>query len=290
MIGLGHRARASGPARSTSAPRASSTPARSRRPGSGCTSAGLAAPARDRRACCWPRRSRPGRSGWLVPVLLRAALRRARGDQHAAAQLRGRGAGQPDGAGAAAGGQRHLSAERSDRGGGPAPAAAGHPAARGTRCSRWSRRRRSGTSSRARSGDSGCAPSGAGPRAAEISGRIDARRMVAVALLGSGALAGLAGGVEVSGVSYALFQNLSPGYGFTAIAVALLARLHPLGVVATGHAVRRARGRGGRHAAGRRGAGGGGVRGRGGDHHRGAAGRGVGAARRRLPGWRRDGR
>ena len=50
----------------------------------------------------------------------------------------------------------------------------------------------------------------------------------------SGALAGLAGGVEVSGVSYALFQNLSPGYGFTAIAVALLARLHPLGVVATG--------------------------------------------------------
>ena len=75
---------------------------------------------------------------------------------------------------------------------------------------------------------------GAGARAAEISGRIDARRMGAVALLGSGALAGLAGGVEVSGVSYALFQNLSPGYGFTAIAVALLARLHPLGIVATG--------------------------------------------------------
>ena len=75
---------------------------------------------------------------------------------------------------------------------------------------------------------------GAGPRAAEISGRIDARRMGAVALLISGALAGLAGGIEVSGVSYALFQNLSPGYGFTGIAVALLARLHPAGVVATG--------------------------------------------------------
>lgn len=75
---------------------------------------------------------------------------------------------------------------------------------------------------------------GAGPRAAELSGRIDARRMAGVALFGSGALAGLAGGIEVSGVSYALFQNLSPGYGFTAIAVALLARLHPLGVVATG--------------------------------------------------------
>jgi simple sugar transport system permease protein len=75
---------------------------------------------------------------------------------------------------------------------------------------------------------------GAGSRAAEVSGRIDVRRMAATALLGSGAVAGLAGGVEVTGVSYALFQNLSPGYGFTAIAVALLARLHPLGVVASG--------------------------------------------------------
>jgi len=75
---------------------------------------------------------------------------------------------------------------------------------------------------------------GAGPRAAVISGGIDARRMTAVALLGSGALAGLAGGIEVSGVSYALFQNLSSGYGFTGIAVALLARLDPRGVLATG--------------------------------------------------------
>ncbi len=75
---------------------------------------------------------------------------------------------------------------------------------------------------------------GTGPRAAEVSGRVDASRMVAVALLWSGAIAGLAGGIEVAGVSYALFQNLSPGYGFTAIAVALLARLHPAGVVATG--------------------------------------------------------
>ncbi len=75
---------------------------------------------------------------------------------------------------------------------------------------------------------------GTGPRAAALSGGIDADRTAAVALLGSGALAGLAGGIEVSGVSYALFQNLSPGYGFTAIAVAMLARLHPLGVLATG--------------------------------------------------------
>ncbi len=75
---------------------------------------------------------------------------------------------------------------------------------------------------------------GAGARAAAISGRIDASRMSAVALLLSGMLAGIAGGVEVGGVSYALYQNLSPGYGFTAIAVALLARLHPLGVLAAG--------------------------------------------------------
>ena len=75
---------------------------------------------------------------------------------------------------------------------------------------------------------------GLSPRAAEISGRIDSRWMAAAALALSGAIAGLAGGVEVTGVSYALFQNLSPGYGFTAIAVALLGRLHPLGVVLAG--------------------------------------------------------
>lgn len=75
---------------------------------------------------------------------------------------------------------------------------------------------------------------GTGPRAAAITGRISVPRVTAFALLGSGALAGLAGGLEVSGVSYALFQNLSPGYGFTGIAVALLARLQPLGVLLTG--------------------------------------------------------
>jgi simple sugar transport system permease protein len=75
---------------------------------------------------------------------------------------------------------------------------------------------------------------GLGPRAAEVSGRIDSQRMGAVALLASGAIAGLAGGVEVSGVSYALFQNLSPGYGFTGIAVALLGGLHPVGVIIAG--------------------------------------------------------
>jgi simple sugar transport system permease protein len=40
--------------------------------------------------------------------------------------------------------------------------------------------------------------------------------------------------MEISGVTYALFQNLSPGYGFTGIAVALLARLNPIGIIGTG--------------------------------------------------------
>lgn len=75
---------------------------------------------------------------------------------------------------------------------------------------------------------------GLGPRAAWIAGRIASGRLFAVALLLSGAFAGLGGGLEITGVTYALFQSLSPGYGFTAIAVALLARGQPLGVVATG--------------------------------------------------------
>lgn len=75
---------------------------------------------------------------------------------------------------------------------------------------------------------------GANPLAASVMGGVNTRRVFALALLGSGALAGLAGGIEVSGTTYALFQNLSPGYGFTGIAVALLARLDPLGTIATG--------------------------------------------------------
>lgn len=75
---------------------------------------------------------------------------------------------------------------------------------------------------------------GANPVAARISGGIAASGVFASALLWSGALAGLGGAIEVSGVSFALYPNLSPGYGFTAIAVALLGRLQPLGVVVAG--------------------------------------------------------
>lgn len=47
----------------------------------------------------------------------------------------------------------------------------------------------------------------------------------------SGALAGLAGAAEVSGVQHRLVEAFSPGYGYLAIAVALLANLEPVGVI-----------------------------------------------------------
>lgn len=75
---------------------------------------------------------------------------------------------------------------------------------------------------------------GASPDAARIAGLVRVDRTTAGAFVISGALAGVAGAVEVSGVTYALYENISPGYGYTAIAVALLARLNPLGVLVTG--------------------------------------------------------
>ncbi|HET9949053.1 MAG TPA: ABC transporter permease [Longimicrobiales bacterium] len=75
---------------------------------------------------------------------------------------------------------------------------------------------------------------GASPAAAAVAGRIDTGRTALVAFLGSGALAGLAGGVEVAGLTFALYEGLSPGWGYTAIAVALLAGLDPLWVLASG--------------------------------------------------------
>ena len=74
---------------------------------------------------------------------------------------------------------------------------------------------------------------GASATAAVVTGRVDVSRVTTLALVASGALGGLAGGIEVTGVTYALYENLSPGYGFSAIAVAILARLHPLRVIGT---------------------------------------------------------
>jgi simple sugar transport system permease protein len=71
---------------------------------------------------------------------------------------------------------------------------------------------------------------GLSPDASRYAGISPGRETVRVLLL-SGALGGLAGAIEVCGVTGRLFENLSPGYGFTAIAVALLARLHPIAVI-----------------------------------------------------------
>jgi simple sugar transport system permease protein len=75
---------------------------------------------------------------------------------------------------------------------------------------------------------------GAAPGAARVAGMISPDRVVLISFLASGAIAGLAGGVEVAGVTFALYEGLSPGWGYTAIAVALLGGLHPIAVIGTG--------------------------------------------------------
>ena len=74
---------------------------------------------------------------------------------------------------------------------------------------------------------------GASVRAAEVSGRFRAEPVIWRAFLASGAIAGLAGWIQVSGITQRMYEGLSPGWGYTAIAVALLARLNPLAVVPT---------------------------------------------------------
>ena len=72
---------------------------------------------------------------------------------------------------------------------------------------------------------------GANARAAAFAGVPVTRTVVLVALL-SGALAGLAGAIEVAGRTSYLTLDMSPGYGYSGIVIAMLAGLHPLGVVA----------------------------------------------------------
>jgi general nucleoside transport system permease protein len=74
---------------------------------------------------------------------------------------------------------------------------------------------------------------GAAPRAARFAG-FDADRLVIVTFLISGALAGLAGIIEVAGPVGHLQPGISPGYGFTAIIVAFLGRLNPVGILIAG--------------------------------------------------------
>jgi ABC-type uncharacterized transport system permease subunit len=72
---------------------------------------------------------------------------------------------------------------------------------------------------------------GANTRAAAFSGVPVTRTVVMVAML-SGALAGLAGAIEVAGRTSYVTLDMSPGYGYTGIVIAMLAGLHPLAVVA----------------------------------------------------------
>lgn len=72
---------------------------------------------------------------------------------------------------------------------------------------------------------------GANPAAARFAGMSTGAVLIRVALL-SGGLAGLAGVGEVAGARGYLTTDLSPGYGYSGIVVAMLAQLNPLGVVA----------------------------------------------------------
>ncbi len=74
---------------------------------------------------------------------------------------------------------------------------------------------------------------GEAPRAARFAGVVPAR-LVVFCLGLSGALAGLAGLFEVSGPSGQITDSFNAGYGFTAIIVAFLGRLHPLGILLAG--------------------------------------------------------
>ena len=74
---------------------------------------------------------------------------------------------------------------------------------------------------------------GQAPAAARFAG-FSRTRMIWFCLLLSGGLAGLAGLFEVAGPIGQLVPVISPGYGFTAIIVAFLGRLHPLGVLIAG--------------------------------------------------------
>ena len=73
---------------------------------------------------------------------------------------------------------------------------------------------------------------GDNPRAAEYSG-IKIWKIILISMVLSGGLAGLAGVGEVAGIQGRLRPKISPGYGYTAIVVAWLGELHPIGVGVT---------------------------------------------------------
>jgi len=74
---------------------------------------------------------------------------------------------------------------------------------------------------------------GAAPRAARFAG-FSSDKLVLFTFAVSGGLAGLAGIIEVAGPVGVLQPGISPGYGFTAIIVAFLGRLNPIGILIAG--------------------------------------------------------
>lgn len=74
---------------------------------------------------------------------------------------------------------------------------------------------------------------GAAPRAARFGG-FNSNQLILLTFAISGALAGLAGIIEVAGPVGHLQPGFSPGYGFTAIIVAFLGRLNPVGILIAG--------------------------------------------------------
>ena len=75
--------------------------------------------------------------------------------------------------------------------------------------------------------------SGANPGAARVAG-VNPKKMIMTAMLLSGAIAGLVGMPGLLGDSHAYRRGLAEGYGFDGIAVALLGRNHPIGIVISG--------------------------------------------------------
>ena len=71
---------------------------------------------------------------------------------------------------------------------------------------------------------------GDNPVAAKYKG-INTKKISLIVMLLSGAIAGLAGGIEVLGIHHKLIWGFSTGFGFTGILIALLGKSHPLGVV-----------------------------------------------------------
>jgi ABC-type uncharacterized transport system permease subunit len=71
---------------------------------------------------------------------------------------------------------------------------------------------------------------GANPKASNFLG-IDIKKTLLLTSLISGGIAGLAGVGEVAGVHFHLTENISPGYGYTGIVIAMLGNLNPIGVL-----------------------------------------------------------